>query len=189
MTHQPYLDWLLADSRRPEETLAADQKAALQGHLDDCPECRRLAAAWQAVDGELRAALVLEPAPGFTARWQTRLDVDRQSQRRRQSMTMFAVSLGLALVLFVVLLVLAWPVIQSPRLLLWTYIFQVIRWASLFAAVQQFTASLLRGAVAALSPLGTIFAVGGLSLMAVLWVVSYRVLTNPERILLRREIK
>lgn len=189
MTHQPYLDWLLADPHRPEEVLTADQQVALQGHLAACAECSRMAAAWQAVDRELQAAPARGPQAGFTARWQARLDVDRQKQRRRQSMTMFGVSLGLALVLFVLLTALAWPVIQSPRLLLMTYIFQLIRWASLFGAVQQFTAGILRGVVSGLSPLGLIFSAGGLCLAAVLWVVSYRVLTDPERISIRSEIK
>jgi hypothetical protein len=189
MTHQPYLDWLLADPDQPAEVLSSDQAAALQDHLDQCLECRRLAVAWQSVEVELQRAPLLEPAPGFTGRWQTHLEVSRQRQHRRQSMTMFAMSLGLALILLATLANLAWPLFQSPRLLVWTYLYQFVRWASLVNAAQQFMGSVLRGAAQSLSPVGWIFTAGGLTLLTALWVVSYRALTNPHSISIRSEIK
>jgi len=187
MTHQPYLDWLLVNPDRPIETLTSDQRAALQFHLDECLECQRLSAAWQAVNIELQAAPLMEPAPDFTARWQTRLEASRRRQHRRQSMIIFAMSLGLAFILLTILATLVWPIFQSPRLLLWTYLYQLVRWASLLSSAQQFISSILQGTALSLSPLGLIFAAGGLTLLAVLWVVSYRALTNPHSISTRSE--
>lgn len=189
MTHQPYLDWLSADSHRPSEALSNDQRAALQDHLDACPECCRLAAAWQSVEVELQQAPFSEPAPGFTNRWRLHLEASRQRQHRRQSMVIFAASLGLALLLLALLAIQVWPIFQSPRLLLLTYLYQVFRWASVLGAVQQFLGSMLQGAALSLSPLGWMLAAGGLTLLVVLWVVSYRVLTSPHSIPIRSETK
>lgn len=189
MNHQPYLDWVLADPNQPSEALSGDQRAALQEHLDDCLECRQLAAAWQSVEVELHRAPLLEPAAGFAHRWEARLETSRQRQHRRQSMAMFAASLGLALVLLSLLAIQVWPILQSPRLLLLTYLYQLIRWASVLGAVQQFLGSLLQGTALSLSPLGWVLTAGGLTLLAVLWVVSYRALTVPHSISMRSEIK
>jgi hypothetical protein len=74
MNHRPFEDWLLA-----EEPLTSDQRADLQDHLKACPSCQSMAE----VNLALHTKRVVAPAPGFTARFQSRLAVRRSSQRRR----------------------------------------------------------------------------------------------------------
>jgi predicted anti-sigma-YlaC factor YlaD len=189
MNHQPYQDWLFVDSGRPEEALSVEQAAALRAHLDECAACRQLSVAWRSVEEDLEAAPLLSPAPGFAGRWQNRQAADRLFQRsrqhRQQSLLILGISLGVAFVLFTALIYLAWPFVQSPRLLVWTSLYQLVHWVSLFDATQQFLGSLLRAADIAIPPLSWIFAAGGLTLLCVLWVVSYRVLTHPRSVYIR----
>ncbi len=74
MNHRPFEDWLLDDL-----VLSPEQKRELNVHLRTCKSCTALAEANLA----LRSARVAPPPPGFTARWQERLVLARQAQRRR----------------------------------------------------------------------------------------------------------
>jgi hypothetical protein len=189
MNHQPYQEWLFVDPGQPEEALSGEQATALRAHLDECPECRQLSFAWISVADDLQSAVHFAPAPGFTGRWQDRLAADRLYQRqhihRRQSLVILGLSLGAAVLLFAALVFLAWPLLRSPSLLAWTYGYQLVHWASLVGATQQFLGSLLRAADIAVSPLSWVLAAGGLTLLSVLWVVSYRLLTQPRSIPIR----
>ncbi len=105
MNHQQYEEWLFAyydhgAMQRPDERLTSQQEATLQAHLRDCADCRQLAQAWQAVGTQLRQAPSLEPAPGFTQRWEARFQVDRQQVLRRQTLVVLGFSAaGVALLL------------------------------------------------------------------------------------------
>lgn len=65
--HEPYGSWLLSESPPPPE-----QQARLAAHLETCPTCRGLAAAWAQVAAGLAALPESEPPPGFLARWEAR---------------------------------------------------------------------------------------------------------------------
>jgi hypothetical protein len=189
MNHQPYHDWVFVDPHRPEEALTAEETSALRAHLDECTECRQWLFAWSSVEEDLQAAPQLAPTAGFAGRWQERLAADRLRQRerlhRRQSLVILGLSMGAAFVLLTTLIFLAWPLIKSPSLFVWTSIYQLLHWASIFGATQQFLGSLLHASNAAMSPVSWIFAAGGLTLLSVLWVVSYRLLTQPRSISMR----
>jgi hypothetical protein len=75
MNHRPFEDWLLDD-----QTLTPEQKRELQVHLQDCTHCTALAE----VNLELRSVKMTAPAPGFTARFQTRLVGQRVRERRNR---------------------------------------------------------------------------------------------------------
>jgi predicted anti-sigma-YlaC factor YlaD len=189
MNHQPYHDWMFVDPGQPEEALTVEQAAALRAHLDECNACRELSFALGSLEENLRTAAQAAPAPGFASRWQARLAADRLRQRqvlhRRQSLVILAASLGIALAILTVLVYQARPFIQSPNLLVWVSVYQLIRWASIFSATGQFLGSLARAADISISPLSWLFAAGGLTLLAVLWVVSFRLLTQPKAIRIR----
>lgn len=74
MNHRPFEDWLLED-----QPLTPEQKRELDAHLRICDICAAIAESNLA----LRSARLAAPAPGFTSRWQTRLVLARQRQRRR----------------------------------------------------------------------------------------------------------
>lgn len=74
MNHQPFEHWLLDD-----QPLSLEEKRELTLHLRDCDHCKALAASGLA----LHNTRLVAPAPGFTARFQERLEAQRIAQRRR----------------------------------------------------------------------------------------------------------
>jgi len=183
MNHHPYREWLLASSKQPEDVLTQEQSVALQSHLDECSECRDLAQAWQTVEEELLHAPLVSPAPGFIARWQDRLVSDRQRRANQQGIVLMISSFGVGIFLVGVLVFLVWPLLSKPSLLAWTYLYQILRWISIFGAFQQFAGSLFHAAdLPAMGPIVWIFIFGFITILSVLWVVYYRVLTNPRSV-------
>ncbi len=78
MNHQPFEEWLLSD-----ESLSPEEEQALQAHLETCEECPQLSTAWQEVRAEIQRMPEVSPAPGFSQRWQVRLEAERIRQQRR----------------------------------------------------------------------------------------------------------
>ncbi len=85
MNHRPFEDWLLEDQQ-----LDPAQKRELDSHLRECETCTSIAEANLA----LRSARLVSPAPGFTARFQERLVLAREAQRRRTVLGSIFFSLG-----------------------------------------------------------------------------------------------
>ncbi len=75
MNHQPFESWLLDDL-----PLASEQRRELDSHLRTCPRCTALAETGLA----LRAPRMVTPAPGFTQRFQARLEARRLAERRQR---------------------------------------------------------------------------------------------------------
>lgn len=183
MNHLPYTDWLVADGNDASDQLNNEQQAALQSHLENCLECRSLATSWQSIEGELRAAPLLSPSPGFSARWQARLAADRERSYRRQGIATLSFSLGIGIVLIAVLVFLAWPLIHNPGLLVWTFLYQLARWYSILGTTQQLLASALPSARLVYLPIVWMFAAVFIGFLIGLWVISYRFFVNPRSVL------
>lgn len=75
MNHQPFEEWLLDNT-----PLAPEQKRQLDSHVRNCPYCTALAR----TEKVLRAARQVSPAPGFAARFQTRLAAQKTVDRRKR---------------------------------------------------------------------------------------------------------
>jgi hypothetical protein len=75
MNHQPFETWLLDD-----QLLSSEQKRELESHLHICTHCAALAETGLA----LHTRSMASPAPGFTARFQARLEVQRFAERRKR---------------------------------------------------------------------------------------------------------
>ena len=182
MNHRTYEDWLF-DSYDDDEQLPAQQAADLQAHLQECEDCRSLAAAWEQVEIELRQAPLLAPRPGFAMRWQANLEADRQRIHQRQTAAaLLFTSFGIAS-LVILMLALLWPWMRSPDVFLWVWLYRLITMLSYADALRGFLSATLQAASGAVSLAGWVFFAGLLSELAVLWVVSYRLLTNPRRII------
>ena len=78
MNHQPFEEWLLSD-----EDLTPEEEQALQAHLEVCEECPQLNELWHEARAEIRRMPAVNPAPGFTRRWEARLEAERIQQQRR----------------------------------------------------------------------------------------------------------
>ena len=182
MNHQPYMEWLFVDDESGESVLTPLQNTQLQDHLQDCELCRSLSDAWQQAGAHLQEQVMVEPEPGFTSRWEVRLEVERRRALWRQTGVVLAFSVGGAIVVFVTLAILTWPWLRSPSVLLWTWLYHIYTLYSYTTLAQDFLVSLFRAATGAIPITWWIVLVGLLSELGVLWIVSFRLLTNPRRI-------
>jgi len=178
MNHLPYEDWLF---ERPED-LTEQQNAELQTHLEDCMHCRNLIASLGVVEHTLRSAPVFSPAAGFTARWQVRLEVERLKAHRRQVALTLGFSLAGLGALLACLALLSWPWLDSLDATFWAGLYQLLGLYAAVQAVSEFFRSLFLAAFDVLPLALIILGFGLISELGVLWVVSYRLLTNPRRL-------
>ncbi len=98
MNHSPFEEWLLSGKDLPE-----DQKLALQAHIQTCPSCSRLAGGWSQVEGAMKRSQPVEPAPGFTHRFQASLEERRAKQQRRVTWSILSGTLAATFVIGLIL--------------------------------------------------------------------------------------
>lgn len=179
MNHLYFEDLLFA-----EQPLTPQESAALQEHLQDCESCQMLANAWQDVENQLHRSAMLEPAPGFADRWQMRLALENQRIQRKQSMLLLGFSIGGATLLLASLAVLLLPLADSPIVFVAAWLSRLAEMISVLTSTGGVVNSMFRAMGGSISLIWVILGTGLVSLLAVLWLVSYRVLRAP-----RREIK
>jgi hypothetical protein len=181
MNHRIYEDWLFASQDEPQ-ALTPEQHNALHEHMQDCESCRSLAIAWEQVETEFRNEPMLAPEPGFSLRWQARLQADRLHKHQRQTTILLIFSsLGVA-ALLLVMFALAWPWVRTPGVFLWVSLYRLLTLFAYVDAAEEFIATLFQTATGAIPFVVWVILAGVLSQLAVLWGVSYRLLTNPRRI-------
>jgi len=130
MNHQPFETWMFE-----MDQLDPTQAAALNAHLAECPECRRLMESWQAVEYQLKAARQVSPAPGFTARWQANLPL-RQQQEQLQQARQWLWGLGSTALVIAFALIVYLLSTQSP-VTLFVNLVEFINGAAIFLAQTQ----------------------------------------------------
>ena len=177
MTHQPFQDWLF------EDTVDSQKADALHSHLETCVECRSLAGAFHQVERSLHTAPLVAPAEGFSLRFQARLGAERDRLHRRQVKLALVVGVSGALILLALLAVLLWPLLDSLDALLWAGAYQLYLAFVFVRGAGEFFAAFAKGLALVLPLAVWVLAVGLFTQAIVLWVVSYRYMTNPRRIL------
>lgn len=178
LNHTPFEDWLLT-----EDTLTQDETKTLHEHILTCETCQTLSLALKGVESEFRLAPFMEPQPGFVDRWQGRLAQARLRTYRRQTLWIMLASIGGAMLLFTLLVVLVVPLLASPRPVLWAMAYEMTSTVSFV--------STLGGAL--LTVLKTIFNIVpatqwaaiwiALTCLAAVWIVAMHRLTIPRRVL------
>lgn len=98
MNHQPFEDWIFDPG-----VMTAEERRALQNHLQECAQCQRLERRWLAVHQQMRARPMVAPAPGFTQRWQSGLAQRRAQEQRKQAWKIFGMLLGGAVFILLLL--------------------------------------------------------------------------------------
>jgi hypothetical protein len=181
MNHKLLEEWLF--TYLESDDLEAEQSAQLQDHLRDCQTCQNLARSWREVDRHLLGAKLIAPRAGFTDRWQERFERDRQLMQKRQSMAALVFALGGAAVLFGSLILLLWPWIGMPEVFVWSWIYRLSTFVVYVEPANNLISILLQSFSGRISPFWWILLAGLLSELAVLWLVSYRWLTNPRRVI------
>jgi len=177
MSHQPYEGLLFSD-----EELTQQESAALHDHLQSCESCCQLLAAWQEVESQLKFTAVAAPEPDFVSRWALHLEADQIKREKRQNLIMLVTTWGTAAVLLVGLIFLAWPLLQSPKVVILTYLYQFIGLLSLANFVRGLLSALAEGTSGGVQLVWLFLVVGVITLMGVLWVASLRYLTIPRRV-------
>ena len=180
MNHQPFETWILTKEPLPEE-----QAQVLQAHLANCPACQHISTAWSDMDHILRAMPSVQPAVGFTSRWQSHLATralqDRLLKQHRQSWWLLLLSIGGAAVLLS-LLVINFLVYDSPTNVLIAVMYQVISLVSLTRAVQEILTTIVRMFMAIVPPVYWLVISGGLGLLSMLWIFSLRKIIHPMEV-------
>jgi hypothetical protein len=180
MNHQIYLDWLFEDA----QDLTAQQSQALQNHLTGCEQCRALTASLKSLESSFSQAEVASPLPGFASRWQTRLSTNREAIHRRQIITIFSILVSLLALFLVLMVVFLWPWLRSPSLLFYTWIYQLFSLYTYADTLRDLAFPIFGASYSAIPWITLIFGLGFFSELVVLWIVSYRLLTNPRRVIL-----
>lgn len=178
MNHAPYEEWLFEDVR----DLSAEQAVDLNAHLQACAGCRALSQALGSVERSLRAEPMLEPGAGFALRFQSRLEDQRRRLHRRQTLLTLGLGMGGLVALVCVGLAFAWPYFGAMDATLWAGLYQLFGLAVIFQEIGRFFSTLFQASFDVLPVVLWIFVVGVLCQLSVLWVVSYRLLTNPRRL-------
>lgn len=182
MNHHIYEDWLFDHYENTEEPLTVQQADELRSHLQSCESCRSLSEAWREVGALLHDAPVRGPRLGFSARWKARLEYERRRSYQRQTVTVLALGTTGAVALIGLLVVLALPWMQASNVLLWTLVYRLFALYAYANAVQDLVTSALQSTVGLIPLTWWVVFMGLLSQLGVLWIVSYRMLTNPRRI-------
>ena len=177
MSHQPFENWLFS-----KESLTVDQLRDLQAHLGSCETCRQVESAWLEVHQQFKRVPAVLPSPEFSLRWQVHLAERRQKLHRRHSWTLFAFSLGSALLLFGLLALRAIELLRSPGrlVLLAAYQFLSLVWylKEALSSVSSFV-----NIVNSLVPWPAWFVFVGITALALaLWLILFKKITQPRSI-------
>lgn len=154
------------------EDLEADERLALERHLQDCEACDRIARSWAVVEGQLLKAPMAAPLPGFLMRFQERLAYKRRIRRTWLTVGILLIS---SISLFVVLLLFGSGLLSlvSPTV---RYLLKSLSSLILLGGVMQvfteFIGLLLERMVATLSPGAWISYSTVFSSLAFIWIAT-----------------
>lgn len=173
--HLPFEEWLL--SERP---LSAYQEQALNEHLETCDACQDLKQSWGNVSNLFRAAPLVTPKVGFTARWAERQAAERVQKQRRQAWIIFGIVMVNALVFLGLLTSQIVAMVTSPSQWLLVKMYFVTRYLAVAGLVDAIFDAMRQSAIA-FPLIGLFFLVGLASFFSVLWLVAYHQLTSQTR--------
>lgn len=175
MNHQPFKELLGS-----EETLSAEQNQALQDHLSACDSCKQVETALREVEFAIRKIPQVEPASGFTARWQEHLVEYQSHQQSRWGWVSIAATTLIATGLLVLLISQLWSLIEAPGPYLAMWLNRLVGLASLYYMIRN-VASSFSWSIPLYTFLGMFFLVGIISFMSVLWLTAYRKFSLTRR--------
>lgn len=170
--HEP-----LASLFKDSKELTDAEEHLLEQHLQNCDTCRTANDTLHALEKVLRSDAIANPTVGFTDRWFVRLQVSRAAAHRKQTKLTIA-GIGLALLfLGALLLYRVWPLIQSPHLLLMSWVYRLLEVYAYLGTITEFTRVLVSAAPSFLPVLVWLFSVSMLIFMMVLLFLSHRLIT------------
>lgn len=177
MNHRFFEEWLFAD-----QPLEPDQAHELHVHLQSCESCRRLKSNWMAIDNLFHRADHVSPEAGFTTRWLYNVALENQERQRRQAWRALVLFGGAAVLSFILLISQALIWIESPLDILFLGFSRLAELVSYADWARDFLLTLLRTMPGLLPLPAWILVAGFLSLISVLWLVTYQHVTSARRI-------
>jgi hypothetical protein len=175
MSHQPFRDWLLS-----EEKLSADQIQQLQEHIQSCESCKQTEIAWLEVESAFQKIPQVQPAPGFTNRWQTHLAEYKEKKQERTGWITIGFTVVIIISLLGSLITQLWSLIHAPGPYLAEWFTRAFSLVAIYLTVQDMMRSF--SGTLPFFILGIFFLVGIVSFMSVLWLATYRKLSLARRI-------
>jgi hypothetical protein len=176
--HQPFRDWLFT-----AEPLSEQENLQLIDHLNTCEACCQLSAAWRNVEKQFSVDAQVSPPAGFTERWQGVLTTDLDRKFRRQTVVTLAIFVIGALMLFGLLSLFLFPVIQTPLPYLLTALYRVTLLVTSVGNLLTLVAKLLHKFISVSPPflwIGIVFVL--ISSISMLFI-SYQRINNIRRVL------
>ena len=182
MNHQPYLDWMIATTEELNEMLTPENQIALHEHLSQCNSCQELGEAWRVVELEMQSAPMQSPAQGFKQRWQARLETNQKQKQQKQSYSLLGFLILGVFLMLAALIALALPMIKSPILFLWTWIYQLVQYYLYIEFFRLLLLSIFQTVIDVIPMAGLILIIGFFSQLSVIWIVAMRLTTSPWRV-------
>jgi len=184
MNHQTFEEWLLLSKDEAADMLTSDQIAQVEDHKRTCSSCRKLVNAWNQVENQLQRASMLSPSLGFSTRWQTHQQIDRQKRYERQTVRVLVLGVVLIVAFLTLFVFLLFPWFLDPEALIWVSIYRIATLAINIEVIINLFLKLTQSVNIA-NPIlpGWLFTIGLSCELGVLWIVSYQLLTKPRRII------
>jgi predicted anti-sigma-YlaC factor YlaD len=179
MNHQPFEKWLLADE--PPE---GEQAIEIKEHLQDCQRCRSLEANWNDVHQMITISGQIAPAPGFTTRFEARLQAQQELELKRKNhrpWLLFMLNIGIATALLGLLGFQLWRAFNTPAQLLLVKAF----FLSILVTVVKLGSDILSALVQVAVRFPAVqwaFLLGMSGFLGMLWVTIGRQLVSIRRI-------
>jgi hypothetical protein len=176
MNHQPFREWLLSD-----EQLTTEQTQALQAHLSSCESCSQMESTWKEVELAIRKNPQVEPASGFTLRWQEYLVEYQSHQQSRKGWLTIGATAIIATCLLALLITQLWSLSQAPGPYMVVWLNRLVSVISVYYLLQNVVGS-NSWSIPIYTFIGLFFLVGIISFMSVLWLSAYRKFSLARRV-------
>ncbi len=176
MNHQPFREWLVSD-----EHLSDEQSRALNDHLLSCDSCQRMESAWKELEVVIRKSSQIEPASGFTQRWQEHLAEYHLYRQKRSGWLTIGGTLLVAISLLGLFFTQLWSLIQAPDQYLAVWLNRLVGVVSIYYTLQNIASS-FSWYISVYTFIGMFFLVGIISFMSVLWLATYRKFSMVRRV-------
>lgn len=98
MDHQPFEEWIFEQKERTNES-----SIKLNQHLLECDQCTKMQSAWDQVETLLFQTPMVAPASGFTQRFATRMEMNKEVLLKKQAIKTL---IGVGMILIIITLIL-----------------------------------------------------------------------------------
>jgi len=167
MKHQQYEIWILMGTE-----LTQEQHRDLQSHLKGCSACLSLYKAAHQINHLFKTSPVLEPSPGFSTRWVTKIEkAENQKNQLILGVTLGVISVATLLLLSTVGLQIRSALANFPQMML-EMVTLVANWIIFLNQLWDIVTPLVRVSIKLISPVWLYSIAVSLSGITGAWMIS-----------------